>query len=209
MAPLVDVVLRPGAVLYVPPGFPHDTQTTPEALHPTGANGNGNAGTGRARGTAADGEVSVHATVGCYARRLLIDYAGARYAGLVRAGLPPTSTGFVQWRRHRSVSVLCCVCASSVRCLCRVSTLASTSLFCPPASPARIRQHHHRAATTVPPPPPCHHCRATTAAAYDLRWAESDLCWAESDLCWATLRDSSLIGLARWCCAVANSGLSL
>ena len=105
--PLLDVVLRPGTVLYIPPGFGHDTQTTPEALDATTGGVAAGVGVGRPQGAADDGSamhanMSVHATVGCYARRLMIDYAGARYTALVRAGLPPASTGFVAPRRADS-----------------------------------------------------------------------------------------------------------
>lgn len=72
--PLLDIELNPGTVLFVPPGFPHDTSTD---------------------GAREGDDISVHATVGCYARRLLIDYAGARYVALVRAGTPPPTNGWV------------------------------------------------------------------------------------------------------------------
>ena len=90
-------------------GAAFDTQTTSEALEatPGGVADAASVGVGHPQGAADDGNamhanISVHATVGCYARRLLIDYAGARYAALVRAGLPPASTGFVAPRRADS-----------------------------------------------------------------------------------------------------------
>jgi uncharacterized membrane protein YgcG len=74
-APLLDVVLRPGDMLYVPAGFPHTTDTVHTA----------------AAGAAAD-EDSIHLTIGLDTHIWGLDYAGLRRGALARLGLPDALT---------------------------------------------------------------------------------------------------------------------
>jgi len=71
--PLIDTVLAPGQLLYVPAGFPHTTDTC---------------NTGEA-GAAAD-EDSVHLTIGLDTHIWGLNYAGMRSGALARAQLPDT-----------------------------------------------------------------------------------------------------------------------
>lgn len=74
-APLLDVVLRPGDMLYVPAGFPHTTDTVHTA----------------AAGAAADDD-SIHLTIGLDTHIWGLDYAGMRRGALARSGLPDALT---------------------------------------------------------------------------------------------------------------------
>lgn len=67
--PLVDVVLSPGQILYIPGGYPHTTDTV-------------NTGS-----TSAASTTSVHMTVGIDTRVWSLDYAALRRIALSRAGI--------------------------------------------------------------------------------------------------------------------------
>ena len=75
-APLIDVVLRPGQLLYVPAGFPHTTDT--EFV----TSDEGNSGDGEER------EASLHMTLGVDSLIWGLTYAGLRAVALKRAAQP-------------------------------------------------------------------------------------------------------------------------
>lgn len=70
-APLIDTVLKPGEVLYMPAGFPHATDTVNTA----------------SAGVASQAD-SLHLTIGLDTHIWGLDYAGLRSGALDRAGLP-------------------------------------------------------------------------------------------------------------------------
>ena len=78
--PLIDAVLRPGSVLYIPAGWPHTTDTVHDDDH-SNANGEG-AGVSKPPAVPED---SVHLTVGLDTHIWGLDYASARKGMLARA----------------------------------------------------------------------------------------------------------------------------
>ena len=90
---LIDTVMSPGQVLYIPAGFPHDTDTVGEAETETSL--------------AAASEPSVHLTVGIDTHLWGLSYSKLREVALSRAreaptlpgGLPLTSLPLPAWSR--------------------------------------------------------------------------------------------------------------
>ena len=83
--PLIDAVLRPGSVLYIPAGWPHTTDTVHDDDR---SNANGEATHGEGAGVSkppAVPEDSVHLTVGLDTHIWGLDYACARKGMLARA----------------------------------------------------------------------------------------------------------------------------
>ena len=77
--PLIDAVLQPGSVLYIPAGWPHTTDTVHDDEH-----SNAHSGAGVSNPPAVP-EDSVHLTVGLDTHIWGLDYASARKGMLARA----------------------------------------------------------------------------------------------------------------------------
>jgi hypothetical protein len=91
-APVIDTVLSPGMILYMPAGWPHTTDTV--------------------NGIDADGDPSVHLTVGVDTHIWGLNFASAREYGLARSGLkdplkPLTSSVSSEeyWRLQEAIPV--------------------------------------------------------------------------------------------------------
>jgi len=78
--PVIDTVLTPGQVLFVPAGWPHTTDTVNTAAAADAA---------AADAAASDGD-SVHLTIGIDTHIWRLNYASMRRGALARAGLPDT-----------------------------------------------------------------------------------------------------------------------
>jgi hypothetical protein len=85
-APLIDTVMRPGQLLYVPAGFPHTTSTILDGAGSTDAAGAAAVGEGRA---AEEAEPSVHLTLGVDTHLWGLSYARLREVALRRANAGP------------------------------------------------------------------------------------------------------------------------
>lgn len=88
---LLDVTTAPGEVLYIPAGFPHETDTLAEASRDDGVPASAAGGVLLRDGTGED-EFSVHLTIGVDTHLWGLNYATLREQALLAVGQPATIT---------------------------------------------------------------------------------------------------------------------
>ena len=116
---LIDTVMKPGDVLYIPAGFPHETDTVGEAETPTTA--------------AAASQPSVHLTVGIDTHLWGLSYAKLREVALSRSrqavglpgGLPLTNLPTEAWSKLHEPLPVGFLAAPALAPLCAGSTNAA------------------------------------------------------------------------------------